>query len=246
MITFNNINIIYYIAAAILGIIESFVVNKFNVKVINKELKQDKNDTDKKITMSFLMFIVIIAANLGIVYQFGVSIKTLEYLIITPMLVSALIIDFKLQIIPNRLNLTMFQIGVLFVFAYTFIDLNVSIDRILGMLTGGGIFLIITFIGSLIAGKEAMGLGDVKLMGALGLFFGIKSILVITVSAFLLGAVISILILIIRSKKKTDYIAFGPFIVIAAFVSMFLSQELLFTTLITIFSLGLNLRSEGI
>ena len=42
------------------------------------------------------------------------------------------------------------------------------LDKLLGLAIGGGIFLIITLIGGLIAGKEAMGFGDVKLMGASG------------------------------------------------------------------------------
>lgn len=45
-----------------------------------------------------------------------------------------------------------------------------------------------------------MGFGDVKLMGALGLFLGRDNIIIVAVLSFLLAAIISIAILI--SKKK--------------------------------------------
>ena len=54
-----------------------------------------------------------------------------------------------------------------------------------GMITGAGIFLIITLLGGVFYGKEAMGFGDVKLMGALGLYYGVSSILEISLLAFL-------------------------------------------------------------
>ena len=44
---------------------------------------------------------------------------------------------------------------------------SIALDRLAGMFVGGGIFLIITLIGGLIAGKEAMGMGDVKFVGVL-------------------------------------------------------------------------------
>ena len=110
---------------------------------------------------------------------------------------------------------------------------------LLGMCVGGGIFLFITLVGGLIAGKEAMGFGDVKLMGALGLFFGWERIIAISLIAFLLAAIISIILLASKKKKTDEYIPFGPFIVIATFVCMFIPTEILLTMLMTIFTLGM-------
>ena len=95
---------------------------------------------------------------------------------------------------------------------------------ILGLFVGAGIFLAITLLGGLIAGKEAMGLGDVKFMGAIGLFFGASNIAQITLLAFFVAAIFSIVILIVRIvilKNKDEYIPFGPFIVIATFIVIF-------------------------
>ena len=76
-------------------------------------------------------------------------------------------------------------------------------------------------------------------MGALGLYFGLSNIIVIALVSFLIGAIISIILLATKVKGATEYIPFGPFIVIATFVSMFIPFEVLLNILLTIFTLGL-------
>ena len=155
------------------------------------------------------------------------------------MLVSAFVIDYKHQIIPNRLNLTLFEIGIIFAFLYGLSDVAITFNLLLGMVTGGGIFLLITVIGGLIYGKEAMGFGDVKLMASLGLLFGLSNIIVITLLSFLIGAILSVLLLITKIKKSSEYIPFGPFIVIGTFISMYVPFETIKNILMNIFTLGL-------
>lgn len=84
-----------------------------------------------------------------------------------------------------------------------------------------------------------MGFGDVKLMGALGLFFGLSNIIIITLVSFLIGAILSIILLVTKIKKSDEYIPFGPFIVIATFISMYVPFEQIKTILMEIFTLGL-------
>ena len=150
------------------------------------------------------------------------------------MLLSAFVIDYRQQIIPNRLNLTMFEIGLIIAFLYGMSNVAITVDMLLGMLVGGGIFLAITLIGSLIYGKEALGFGDVKLMGALGLYFGVSNILAISAMSFLIGAILGIILIVTKIKKSNEYIPFGPFIVIATFVPF----DILLKTLLVIFTLG--------
>ena len=155
------------------------------------------------------------------------------------MLISVFVIDFKLQIIPNRLNLTIFEIGIIFAFLYGLSNIAITINMLLGMLAGGGIFLLITLLGGVFYGKEAMGFGDVKLMASLGLYFGLSNIIIITLTSFLIGAILSIILLITKIKKTDEYIPFGPFIVIAVFLSIYLTFEQIKNILMVIFTLGM-------
>ena len=84
-----------------------------------------------------------------------------------------------------------------------------------------------------------MGFGDVKLMAGLGLFFGLANIVLVTLVSFLLGAIISIILLITKVRKTNEYIPFGPFIVLGCFVVMFVPFHTILSLLVTIFSLGL-------
>lgn len=182
---------------------------------------------------------------IALVYRFGIqntiiaNLDLIKFMILTPMLLSVFVIDYKSQIIPNRLNLTIFEIGMGFAFLYGLSDVAITINMLLGMLAGGGIFLLITVIGGIFYGKEAMGFGDVKLMGALGLFFGLSNIVVITLVSFLIGAILSIVLLITKIKKSDEYIPFGPFIVIATFISMYVPFEQIKMILMQIFTLGM-------
>lgn len=242
----NDINILYYLGIGIIGLL----VGQF-IDWCNKRLPEYKKVFSKEFFTvyfkeakpKYLLMVMTAAMYVGLLYFFGLSIDTLKYMFLVPMLISAFVIDYRLQIIPNRLTLTIFETGLIFTFASVLINTNAGIsifmNNMLGMIVGGGIFLIITLIGGLIAGKDAMGFGDVKLMGALGLFFGWMNIIMIAVMAFLLAAVISIIILVSRKKKADEYIPFGPFIVISAIIAMFVPSTLLLTALFKIFTLGL-------
>lgn len=242
----NDINILYYLGIGIIGLL----VGQF-IDWCNKRLPEYKKVFSKEFFTvyfkeakpKYLLMVITAAMYVGLLYFFGLSIDTLKYMFLVSMLISAFVIDYRLQIIPNRLTLTIFETGLIFTFASVLINTNVGIsifmNNMLGMIVGGGIFLIITLIGGLIAGKDAMGFGDVKLMGALGLFFGWMNIIMVAVMAFLLAAVISIIILVSRKKKADEYIPFGPFIVISAIIAMFVPSTLLLTALFKIFTLGL-------
>jgi leader peptidase (prepilin peptidase)/N-methyltransferase len=243
----NDVHILYYVGAGIIGAIVGWIVNMANnllpeekgifTKGFFKNVKGQK--------INYLVTLVNILSYIALVYFCGIqktfygNLTLIKFAILIPMLLCVYVIDYRLQIIPNRLNLTMFEIGLLITFIYGIVNINIAIDMLLGMLAGAGIFLIITLIGGLIAGKEAMGFGDVKLMGALGLYFGLSGIIVISLIAFLLGAIISIILIATKKKKTDEYIPFGPFIVMAAMITTFVPFGTLVQILLKIFTLGM-------
>lgn len=244
----NETHIGYYAFVAILGLFVGMFID-----LINKKLPEYKKiftkEIFKEIKLNFkpnyiLMFITSIIY-IGLVYKFGIkdtfisNLDLIKFMILTPMLISAFIIDYKFQIIPNRLNLTMFEIGLVITFLYGLSDVAIAINMLLGMVVGVGIFLLITLIGGIAYGKEAMGFGDVKLMGALGLYFGLSNIIIITLLSFLIGAVLSIVLLATKIKKMDEYIPFGPFIVLGTFISIYIPFEIIKNALMEIFTLGL-------
>ena len=238
----NDIHILFYLSIGVIGLIVGQLIDWCNNRLAKYEKVLSKDFFTQYLsnaTPQYLLMSITAISYVLVLYFNGLTVDTLKYVILIPMLACAFYVDLKEQIIPNRLNLLIFEIGLVLVFIYGFININISLNLLLGMLAGGGIFLIITLIGGLIAGKEAMGMGDVKLMGALGLFFGLQNIIVISVLAFLIGAIVSIVIMIIKRKGTDTYIPFGPFIVISSVITIFVPFSILFTTLMKIFTLGM-------
>ncbi len=243
----NETHIAYYAIVAILGLFVGMFIDWMNIrlpeykKVFTKEIKE----YFIKFKPKYILMLVTSAIYIGLLYKYGIketiiaNLDLIKFMIISPMLLSAFVIDYKMQIIPNRLNLALFEIGLIIAFIYGLSDVAITINMVLGMFVGAGIFLAITLIGGVIYGKEAMGFGDVKLMGALGLYFGFSNMIMITLISFLIGAILSIVLLLIKVKKMDEYIPFGPFIVLATFINIFVPFELIKTILLQIFTLGL-------
>ena len=250
---FNYVNIGYYIIISILGLFVGELVNWMNKRLPDEKsifTKGAIKEYMKQFKPNYILMILTAIIYVALLYRFGINktfvenLDLIKYLILTPMLISVFVIDYKLQIIPNRLNLTIFEVGLVFTFIYGLSDVAISINMVLGMIAGAGMFLALTLLGGLIYGKEAMGLGDVKLMGALGLYFGLTNIIIITLLSFLIGAVLSIILLATKIRKMDQYIAFGPFIVMATFIALFVPYDTITMILLNIFTLGLYSRNK--
>lgn len=239
-----NIHILFYVLFCVLGVIAgqiaSWCIKRMpdHKKVISKDFFKEFKIDYPMIMVTVVLYLIILVTH-GIKNQFLTNLQLIKYVILTPMILAAFVIDYKHQIIPNRLNLTIFEVGLASAFVSGMYSMNLMTDVLLGMLVGGGVFLIITLIGGLIAGKEAMGFGDVKFMGALGLYFGLANIITITLMAFLFAAIISIFLLATKIKKKSEYIPFGPFIVVACLINMLVPFKIIFLVLAKIFTLGM-------
>ncbi len=237
----NDINILHYVFAGIIGLFVGQFIDWCTIrlpdykKVFTKDFFQIyiKNTKPK-----YLYMIITAVLYIGILYMYKFQVKTIAYIVLIPMLIIAFIIDYRLKIIPNRLNLTIFEVGLVYTFIEGITNINVAVDMLLGMVVGAGLFLIIALIGGLMYGKEAMGFGDVKLMGALGLFLGWRLTIMVTLIAFLLGAIIGVILIIKNRKKGMDYMPFGPFIVVATLVGLYVPFNTLMIIMLNIFTVG--------
>ncbi|GJQ59199.1 MAG: hypothetical protein SCALA701_20000 [Candidatus Scalindua sp.] len=82
---------------------------------------------------------------------------------------------------------------------------------------GGGLIYFCAVIGKIVLRKEAMGFGDVKLMGLIGGFLGWK----LTVTTFFFAPFLGLLFAIPKLiYKKERVIPYGPFLSLAAFICL--------------------------
>lgn len=144
--------------------------------------------------------------NLGAVKQITQAVSPLLIFTNISILISIIIIDYKYYEIPNEHNLALFISGIMFVIK------NYTAWKTL--LLGGAICLAI-YVVLFILVKGNIGFGDVKLATSLSLTLGMGYLSKFFMLSFLSGAVISIILMLFKIKKRTDKIAFGPYIALA-------------------------------
>lgn len=150
----------------------------------------------------------------------GSSVKLIEVLIFISFLIMIAIIDYDHQLILDKTVVLFAAVGVI-----VNVLTNGSVlllDMFMGSILGGGIFLLIAIIT-----KGGMGGGDIKFVAALGLWFGLKLTLLTIFLSFIIGGIGSLLLLALKIKSRKDFIPFGPFISIAAFISMLYGTEII-------------------
>lgn len=87
-----------------------------------------------------------------------------------------------------------------------------------GAAVGFGILWSVGFIGTLLFRKEAMGFGDVKLLGAIGAFLGSTAVLFVLFVSALLGSVVGLSLIAMGKRELGGRIPFGPYLSAAAMI----------------------------
>ena len=225
--------IINYIIAALLGILLGQVVNhlirripliiedKKAYKKLIPILKQDFK-TDIKYSLILIVLFILVVFFVENTYLIWI------YMILISMLIVAFVIDFKMQLIPDTVQLVILILGII----VTCVDYTNALLHIIGMVIGGGVFLLIAGFSKIVFRKEGMGMGDIKLMAGLGLIFKIERlpesimdffssasvIFTITILSFFMAAIVAIVLILAKKTEKSQYMAFGPYITIATIV----------------------------
>jgi len=87
--------------------------------------------------------------------------------------------------------------------------LDATLDALAGALAAAGALWAVARAAAVVFRQEALGLGDVKLVAAMGAFLGLVGVGLAALAAVLLGTVIGIVVLVVRRSR---YLPFGPFL----------------------------------
>lgn len=126
--------------------------------------------------------------------------KALCLMFFSAMLVCASFIDFDHMEIPDRFSIGLAVTGfAISVFIpelhdiersdYAFASVNAALQSALGILIGSGTILWVALLAEAVLRKEAMGFGDVKLLGGIGAFLGWQGALFSIFGGALLGCI---------------------------------------------------------
>ena len=167
------------------------------------------------------------------------------------------VIDYRRQIIPDQINLFLVALGILLVasrFFFHYFHWPAGQISFLGASAGflTPIFLVkhffinraaagllgLIFFGGIVAATRGrgMGMGDVKLAGALGFLLGWPDAIIVFFLSFVIGALWSVGLMALRRKSIKDAVPFGPFLAAAVFVTIALGEKLLHWYFISFFN----------
>lgn len=178
-------------------------------------------------TLYRLVIVVTCALFAGVALRFDGGWEVPAYLVFFTCLVAITVIDFQLQIIPNRIVYpTIFASVPLLALAAL---ARGDWDRFGQALLGATLAWLALLILHLIS-PAGMGFGDVRLAFVLGLFLGWIDLGHVITGLFLgvlLIAVVGIALAALRLRSLQEHIAFGPFLAAGSTAAVFAGNSLI-------------------
>ena len=167
-------------------------------------------------------------ASLGVVFSLWIAVSGL---------IVGTFIDLERMILPDRITWGGMALGLIFSGIWpelhappSFSDsfpIGLGLMRSLeGATLGFGLLWEVSFIGRLIFKRDAMGFGDVKLMGAIGAFLGWQAVLFTLMVSSFAGSIVGLSLVLSHKKKMQSRIPYGPYIALAAVIWLLWGQTL--------------------
>jgi len=159
--------------------------------------------------------------------KFSISFAFLFYFIFIFALLIASMIDWDTYLIPDSIDIPGIFLGIIACTfcAGMFMDNFSTLTRFLysfgGAVLGAGIIGLLALAGKVIWKKEAMGMGDLKLLAMIGAFLGWHGVLITMFFGSLLGTVFSLVLILLKKKTMEDYVPFGPYLSLGAVIALF-------------------------
>jgi len=189
-----------------------------NIPVISWVIQSGKaRCCQKKLPMLYPIVEILMGILFVVFYRSQISdirFQVLELifgLIIIVFLVFSAVFDLKYMILPDFSTIVLVSSALFLWCARYFGNLNYVWSAILSFGFMGFLYLITK--------KKGMGFGDVKLAFFMGLFLGYPKIIVAFYFAFVIGALISLVLLLLKKAKKKTPIPFGPFLILGTLVA---------------------------
>lgn len=170
---------------------------------------------------------------MGLLYLFsyqwiGLGVPLIFTILFITIGIILIFIDLDYLIIPDVFVISILGVGIA---NLIYIWINQGGEKVfsylLGMVFGFFLLLLVRVAGYAYYKREALGLGDVKLMGASGLFLGLEKILLTILVASIIGAVVESILIALKFKKKDTEIPFGPYLIIGLFISLFFGKVII-------------------
>src|SRR3984957_17808714 len=165
-----------------------------------------------------------------VAWHFGIGVPAAFALVVTWALIALTGIDIDHQLLPDNITLPLMWVGLLAAVAIGPVAgaaLPVSPqDALIGAAAGYVSLWLVFHAFKLVTGKEGMGYGDFKLFAALGAWLGWELLPMVIVLSAATGAVLGILLIVLRGRDRSAPMPFGPYLAAAGWIAMMYGDAL--------------------
>ncbi|MDY0047320.1 MAG: A24 family peptidase [Thauera propionica] len=156
-------------------------------------------------------------------WHFGFGVAAAGALLFIWTMVALAFIDVDTQLLPDDLTLPLLWLGLLFNLGGAFTDLP---SAVIGAMAGYLSLWSVYWLFKLVTGKEGMGYGDFKLLGAIGAWLGWQLLPLTILLSSLVGAVVGIALIVLARHGRNVPIPFGPYLAAAGIIALFWGEDL--------------------
>ena len=215
-----------FLMSGVLGIISYTVIFGLNKEI---ELNSEKRSVDpdsffatmfsnflKKISWK-QMGMIIAAALFSAVAAYRlwnsnvVLLDFWTFMLVALLLIPVMIIDWYEHRIPNKLVLAMIGVGIIMsAFEFNLCResvISTLLIRFLGLICCMVLFYVMSRLT-----RDGMGMGDVKLIAALGWTLGFSTTMTVILFALIFCTIFAVILILEKKKHKSDHLPFGPFV----------------------------------
>ena len=161
--------------------------------------------------------------------KFGVSWKFAIFCVVGPALVIITAIDIKHKRIPDIIILP----GIVFGLAAGSYLVGLK-DSSIGLLVGGGTFLLTSEVYYRVRGRVGMGGGDIKFIAAVGALLGWQQVVLVIFLSALAGSLVGLVGLATKKINVMSQIPFGPFLAGGTLVAYFSGERIVYLYVMTV------------
>jgi len=159
-----------------------------------------------------------------VAWRFGPTWETPAALVLTWSLIALSGIDFDHKLLPDAITLPLLWLGLLLSVFHQQVDAQqLFIDprsAIIGAVAGYMTLWTVYQLFKLVTGKEGMGFGDFKLLGALGAWLGWTLLPLIVLLSAVVGAIVGSGLMLLARHGREVPIPFGPFLATAGWIAL--------------------------
>lgn len=153
-------------------------------------------------------------------------IQPLFWLLVGIFLLIIFFTDLLYMIIPDYAVGALFGLALIYRFILVIsgvMQMSDFVWSLFGMVVCGGFFFCLWYFTK----GQGMGFGDVKFAFPMALLVGWPMVIVTTFLGFILGSIVAVYFLFTNKKSMKQTIAFGPFLVLATFITLLAGDEIL-------------------